>query len=169
MITICDPNFWQKLEDNNCTKLIAVVDSDFGVSKNQDIPWIFDDDLKFFKKVTQNFAIIMGRKTFFSIKNVPLKNRINCVLSRTIKKLNGVLTFDSFEAALKQYKNAWIIGGAEIYNYALKNNLVDYAIITQVHKRFESDKFIERSFLELFKKKTLFTVKYYDITSYLRV
>ena len=169
MITICDPSFCQKLEDNNCTKLIAIVDSDFGISKNENIPWIFDDDIRFFKTVTQNFAIIMGRKTFFSIANAPLKNRVNCVLSNTIKSLHGVLIFDSLEAALRQYKNAWIIGGAEIYNYALRNNLVDYSVITQVHKKFESDKFIEKSFLESFKKKILFTTENYDITSYLRV
>lgn len=168
MITICDPNFWQKLKDDDYTKLIALVDADFGVSKNENIPWSFDDDLKFFQEVTQNFAIVMGRKTFFSIPNAPLKNRINCVVSRTIKKIDGTLVFNSLEMALEKYKNAWIIGGAEIYNSALKNNLVDYAVITQVHKQFGADKFIEQSLLQSFKKKKLFTSENYDITSYLR-
>ena len=42
MITICEPNFWQKLKDDDCAKLIALVDADFGVSKNENIPWSFE-------------------------------------------------------------------------------------------------------------------------------
>lgn len=168
MITIYDPNFWQKLKDDKCKKLIALVDADFGISKYENIPWTFDEDMHFFRKVTQNFAVIMGRRTFFSISRAPLKNRINCVVSRTIKKLNGAFVFNSLETALEQYRNAWIIGGAEIYNYALKNNLVDYAIITQIHKKFGANKFIEQMLLKNFKKKILFTAENYDITSYLR-
>ena len=67
MITICDLNFWQKLKDDKCKKLIALVDADFGISKYENIPWTFDEDMHFFRKVTQNFAVIMGRNTFFSI------------------------------------------------------------------------------------------------------
>lgn len=168
MITICDPNFWQKLGNDDCTKLIVVVDADFGISKGGSIPWAFGDDLDFFRGVTQDFAVIMGRRTFFSIPNAPLKNRVNCVISRTIKRINGAFVFNSPDRALEKYKNAWIIGGGEIYNYALKNNLVDYAVVTQIHKSFEADKFIEQSLLKSFKKQKLFTAKNYDITSYLR-
>lgn len=170
MITICDASFYWKLQDKNCTKLIAIVDKNFGVSKNGGVPWAFDDDLKFFKAMTENSTIIMGRKTFFSIPNAPLKNRVNCVISRTLKKLKGAFVFDSLEKALAQRKNAWVIGGAAIYNYALKNNLIDYVLITQVNKNQNADSFIESSFLESFNRKILAEHKnIYSVTSYLRV
>lgn len=174
MITISDPNFYRKLNSEILIKLIAIVDEDWGVSKNGTVPWSFEDDLKFFKNVTSNSTIIMGRKTFFSIQKAPLKNRINCVISSTLKKtkisknFDNIFVFPSLEKAIKQYPNSWIIGGAKLYNYALKNNLVDWAIITQVHQKFSADNFMDTNFLKLFRKEIIFEGNNYDITSYLR-
>ena len=115
MITISDPNFYRKLNSEILIKLIAIVDEDWGVSKNGTVPWSFEDDLKFFKNVTSNSTIIMGRKTFFSIQKAPLKNRINCVISSTLKKtkisknFDNIFVFPSLEKAIKQYPNSWII------------------------------------------------------------
>lgn len=177
MITICDPNFWTKLADKDCTKLIAIVDSDWGVAKNGEIPWAFEEDRTFFKRLTENSTVIMGRKTFESIPNPPLKNRINCVISKTItnkpsltniKKLSDIELYGSIEEALQRHKNAWIIGGAEIYNYALRNFLVDYAVVTRVYKRTNADKFIEKAILvsQTYRKTILFQGESYNITSY---
>lgn len=168
MIIISDPNFYQKLNSKVCLKLIAIVDEDWGVSKNGTVPWSFDDDLEFFKKATGDSTIIMGRKTFFSIPKTPLKNRTNCVISRTLKSLDGAFVFCSLEKAIEQYPNSWIIGGAEIYNYALRNNLVEWAVITQVHQKFSADNFIDSNLIKSFRKEVLFQGNNYDITSYLR-
>lgn len=174
MITICDRNFWQKSDDDNCVKLIAVVDKNFGISKNGSIPWSFKEDLLFFKKVTENRPVIMGRTTFFSIKNAPLPNRVNCVISKNEKIVTGAFVFDSPEAAIEKYRGAWIIGGEKIFNYALSHELVDYAVITQVNKNYNADTFLDCEKIsdeKKFQKTVLFRDENlrYTITSYLRV
>lgn len=151
-------------------KLIAVVDEKFGVSKNGGIPWSFREDLKFFKTHTENRVVVMGRKTFFTIPNAPLKNRINCVVSKTLKTLeNNAELFSSLEAVIEKYKNIydiWIIGGAELYNYSLNKKMIEYALVTQVHKDFEADNFLDTFLLSDFQKKILFDSKNYSIYEY---
>lgn len=65
-----------------------------GIGKNGDLPWRLAKEMKHFAKITsmttdpamQN-AIVMGRKTWQSIpaKRRPLANRLNVVLSKTMK------------------------------------------------------------------------------------
>jgi dihydrofolate reductase len=46
------------------------------------IPWYIKADLQRFRELTTNHIVIMGRKTFESLPNGPLKNRINIVITR---------------------------------------------------------------------------------------
>ncbi len=150
-------------------KLIAIVDEKFGVSKDGCIPWSFREDLKFFKIHTENCVVVMGRKTFFTILSAPLKNRINCVVSRTLKTLENAELFSSLETVIEKYKNIhdiWIIGGAELYNYSLNKKIIEYALVTQVHKDFESDNFLDAPLLSNFRKEILFDSKNYSIYEY---
>jgi dihydrofolate reductase len=148
-------------------KLIAITDADFGISKGGKVPWQFKDDLKFFKKQTENSVVMMGRNTFFSIPNAPLKQRINCVISKTLGSIAGVEVFESIESAVRKYPSCWIIGGAELYNYSLQKKLVKYALITQVHKRFCADTFIDESLLNDFIKNVIIKNKTYSIYEYI--
>ena len=66
---------------------------------DNDLPWNLKDDLAHFKKYTLNKIIIMGRKTFESIGR-PLPNRINYVISRTVKEIDGADVFDNLETAM---------------------------------------------------------------------
>jgi len=134
-------------------KLLAIVERNFGLSKDGKIPWEFREDRALFKKLTKDSVVIMGRNTFFSHKNFPLKDRVNCVITKqTIPK---VVCFSSLEEAIKNYPDAWIIGGAEIYNYALQKDLIDEAIITKVNREYEADKFLEVKYLENFDRELL--------------
>ncbi|GHU11552.1 hypothetical protein FACS189449_03240 [Alphaproteobacteria bacterium] len=153
-------------------KLIATVDQKFGISKNAEIPWRFSEDMRFFRKNTENCVVVMGRKTFFSIPNAPLINRINCILSKMPATsapmassaidiyadcgCNRVEVYSAVNDIVCKYMDFWVIGGSEIYDYFLKNHLVDYALITQVHRDHNADKFIDESLLAEFQKKTLF-------------
>ena len=138
-------------------KLIAVTDSNFGISKNEQIPWAFSDDLRFFRENTLHQVVIMGRKTYFSLPNGPLINRKNCVISTKYKELPGAEVFSTLEAAIFKYHDAWIIGGAEIYNYSLSHQLIQRALITIVNKNYNADKAIDKKLLP-----TTFTTLYYD-------
>ena len=52
--------------------LIWAQDSNGGIGINNELPWHISEDLKNFKSLTKNFAIIMGRKTWDSLKIKPL-------------------------------------------------------------------------------------------------
>ncbi len=142
-------------------KLIAIVEKNFGLSKNGEIPWEFNEDRVFFQKMTLNSVVIMGKNTFFSHKNFPLKNRINCVITKT--NIPNVICFSTLEEAIESYPDAWIIGGAQLYNYALQKNLIDEAIITQVNQKYEADTFLNIKYLKNFSRELITNEKTYGI------
>lgn len=142
-------------------KLIAIVEKEYGLSKDRKIPWEFGEDRAFFQKMTLNSVVIMGKNTFFSHKNFPLKNRINCVITKT--KIPNVICFSTLEEAVEHYPDSWIIGGAELYNYALQKNLIDEAIITQVDQEYEADTFLNTKYLKNFDRKLMKKEKNYSI------
>ena len=78
---------------------LVAVSNDLVIGVNNDLPWNLKDDLAHFKKYTLNKIIIMGRKTFESIGR-PLPNRINYVISRTVKEIDGAHVFDNLEDAM---------------------------------------------------------------------
>lgn len=104
--------------------------------------------MKHFKRVTvgteeQNNAVVMGRKTWESIppKFRPLAHRTNLVLTRQDpSKLNlppGVLAASSLQEAYDKLKcqsvdEIYLIGGAELYQQALKDGVVNKVVYTEV-------------------------------------
>lgn len=154
-------------------KLIACVDSRFGISKGGEIPWGFKNDLEFFHKQTLNQAVIMGRKTWLTLPGLFLNKRMNCVLSRStekyaemVKAIKNLAFFSELETALEKYPEAWVIGGSEIYNYALKNGFIDYALITFVKRDFGADSFLQEKYLKSLKKNVIFNEEKYSIFEY---
>ena len=101
---------------------MIVASSNNGViGKTGQIPWHQPADLKYFKSVTLNKAIIMGRKTWESLGR-PLPKRRNMVLTRDANfQAEGVEVFSSMTAVLDtvDHVEAVIIGGGEIYRLAM--------------------------------------------------
>ncbi len=143
--------------------IIVAIDKNFGIGKNNSIPWHLSADLKHFANVTttvhdpkkQN-AVIMGRKTFESIPESrrPLKNRLNIILTRTIKPIypKGVFTFWDFDLALelekihlladtKEVENIFVIGGGEVFKQAINHPLCQKIYLTQINHAFDCDTF----------------------------
>jgi len=120
------------------------------IGKDGTLPWHIPEDLKHFKRLTSGSQVVMGRKTFDSL-NMPkgLPNRQNFVVSRNAPKVRGydpeVTYRTSVEDALlsaslcSQSPNTFIIGGATIYEHALKNNLVDEMHISFVKEQYDGD------------------------------
>jgi len=134
----------------NPLNAIVSVDSQFGFSKQNCIPWNIKKDKSHFAKLTKNNVIIMGRLTYESI-GFPLTNRINIVVSST--KIEDILTCSSIEEAveegLKLYFNKtiqkiFIIGGENLYNYALNSMLMENFYVSKVQNNYECDKFLNR-------------------------
>ena len=113
-----------------------VLDKGWPMGKNGAMPWNNKADLKWFKDTTTGHPVIMGRKTYEAIGH-PLKNRTNIVVTSTngfqARNGNDVKVVADVEEAIAYAKTIdeeiFIIGGASIFNYALKNNLVDRVYI----------------------------------------
>ena len=84
----------------NC-ELIVAFNKKNVIGNNNTIPWYVPEDLLYFKNITKDNIIIMGRKTFDSLPNGPLKNRIHIVITnQTLRNTDQVFYIkfeDSFE------------------------------------------------------------------------
>jgi dihydrofolate reductase len=108
------------------------------IGVNNDLPWYIPEDLRHFKEITSGHAVIMGRKTFESIVGrlgKPLPNRRNIVItSNSSKVYDGAFAAPSLEKALAMIKdeNAYIIGGASVFEASLKMRIVDKIYATEI-------------------------------------
>ncbi len=66
--------------------LIAAMDKNRLIGRNNELPWHLPADLAHFKSITLGKPIVMGRRTFDSIGK-PLPHRRNIVITQT-KKFN---------------------------------------------------------------------------------
>ena len=82
---------------------VVAMSNNWVIGVNNDLPWSLKDDLAHFKKYTTGKIMIMGRKTYESIGR-PLPNRVNYVISSTIKDIEGVSIFTSLEDAIEAAK-----------------------------------------------------------------
>lgn len=119
--------------------LVAIVDENMGLGKDNQLLCYLPADLQHFKSVTMGKPIIMGRKTYESIGK-PLPGRMNIVLSHESLSIDGVHVVSSLEAALEITQHepeVMIIGGASIYEQAIQ--LAHQIYLTVIHHQFEAD------------------------------
>ena len=98
------------------------------------LPWHLSEDLKYFKRVTSGYPVIMGRTTYFSLPFRPLKGRKNIVLNLGGDPIPEVICANSFEeafAAAEPCEKSFIMGGASVYRAAI--DMMDRLFITHVH------------------------------------
>lgn len=131
--------------------IIVAYSKNMGIGYNNTILWKLKSDLKKFYKMTvgnKNNAIIMGKNTWLSIVNKPLKNRDNLILTNTLKIDNNqnVKTFNNIENIIKycynkNYDDVWIIGGEKVYKDFLNNynNLIKYIYVTYLDNVYKCD------------------------------
>ncbi|WJF91376.1 dihydrofolate reductase [Paraburkholderia bonniea] len=112
------------------------------IGRNNQLPWRLPEDLAFFKRTTMGAPIIMGRKTHESIGRA-LPGRRNIVVTRdATRRFTGCDTATSLAEALTlaaqdQAPEAFLIGGAQLYNEGL--GYADKLIVTEISADFEGD------------------------------
>ena len=137
---------------------LVAVSNDLVIGVDNDLPWNLKDDLAHFKKYTLNKIIIMGRKTFESIGR-PLPNRINYVISRTVKEIDGANVFDNLDDAMlaaEKHNDEMgiineivIIGGGYLFKETLP--VMNKLVITKVDCNVLGDIYYPKVEMEKFK------------------
>ena len=115
---------------------IVAVDENFGIGFNNQLLEHIPEDLKRFKQLTTNKTIIMGRKTWESLPNKPLPNRLNIVVTSKERSFEEMTLFTSFEEVYSRAthimpEDEWfIIGGGSIYKEFLP--ICDKVYLTKI-------------------------------------
>lgn len=134
---------------------IVAVDRNLAIGKGGQLPWHYSADMKFFKETTIGNAVVMGRRTWNTLKG-PLKDRQNIVLTRdgrfspdervlVMNNVDSVLTF-----AAGRDEHLFVMGGAKVYE-AFRPHIERW-LVTEVPLSVEgADTFMPANFLEGFE------------------
>jgi dihydrofolate reductase len=99
--------------------MIAAVGRNFEIGRGNNLPWKCPADLRLFRELTHGFTVIMGRKTAESLgKALPGRRNVMLTRSSDIEVPQGI-QFASVERCLREFPNAWVIGGAAVYEAML--------------------------------------------------
>ena len=157
--------------------LIVCADNNFGIGKNNTLPWNYSKDLEFFRNSTLSNnskkinIVIMGNNTFKSIpeKHRPLKQRLNIVLTKDkelynynedlnildtkLVYFNDIISILYYLDKNKKYINdVWVCGGSYIYTKFLELHIVNNIYLTSiVNLNFDCDTFFPNKYLKHFQ------------------
>ena len=128
---------------------IVAVDENWGIGYQGQLLEHLPPDMKYFKELTMDNIVIMGRKTWDSLPIKPLQGRRNIILSRTLQRDSWIyddqahyiqFTPEVTEHDLKAFQNScnhlFVIGGGEIYKQLLP--YCDRVYVTKILKKFEN-------------------------------
>jgi dihydrofolate reductase len=134
---------------------IVAVDRNLAIGKGGRLPWRYSADMKFFKETTTGNAVVMGRRTWLTLKG-PLKDRQNIVLSREgdLQSSGSVVVMRDVDSVLdltrKQDTHLFVIGGASVYQAFIPH--IERWIVTEVPLAVEgADTFMPANFLDGFE------------------
>lgn len=126
--------------------LIAAVAENGVIGRGNAIPWRLKSDMQRFKAMTMGKPVVMGRKTFSSLRG-PLPGRTNIVMTRDANfQAAGIVVTTSFDTARsaalgdalrRLATEIVVIGGADIYAQWI--GMADRLEVTEVHIRPDGD------------------------------
>ncbi|WP_341815011.1 dihydrofolate reductase [Wolbachia endosymbiont (group A) of Chalcis sispes] len=152
---------------------IMAVDPKGVIGINNGLPWHYPSELDHFRQVTDKQVIVMGRKTFETMPQNILKDRIPVVFSRN--KLNSCFNrgvkctiISSMQEFLSiqsnwSYPQIFVIGGAQIAHLFLEYNLISEFIMTEIYKPYKGDVYFNLTLLDGWHKTILTKTKDYTI------
>lgn len=112
------------------------------IGSNNELPWHLPNDFKYFKNKTWGMPVIMGRKSYESLKK-SLPGRINIVVtSKKDLQAEDIFVVDNINAAIVKAQESdatetFIIGGGEIFKQTI--DIVSRIYLTRVHANIEGD------------------------------
>ena len=135
--------------------IIACVGENLELGKNNDLIFHIKEDMQYFKEITLNHIVVMGRKTFESLPGM-LPKRRNIVLQLPNESnIDGVEIFNDIPSIIEAVKNedeAFIIGGASIYRQFLE--YANKLYLTEVNEKcHDAEVYFPKFDKRKFKKK----------------
>jgi dihydrofolate reductase len=128
--------------------LIVAVAENGVIGAKGGLPWRLSSDLKTFRRLTMGKPVIMGRKTFETLKK-PLDGRDNIVVTRdpafeaagvtALASLGEAITLARVLALTKGVDEIMVIGGEDIFRAALP--LAERIYWTAVHASPAGDRY----------------------------
>lgn len=126
--------------------LIVAVDNNWAIGNKGDLLVSIPADHKYFRQMTMNNVVILGRKTLAGFPNgLPLAGRDNIIMSKNpeFEAKGGIIVHSKEELfeVLKDYKDReiFVIGGGKIYEMLLP--YCKYAYVTKIDYNYEADTF----------------------------
>ena len=123
---------------------IVAADNNWGIGYQNRLLVSIPSDMKFFRQKTTGNVVVMGRKTLESFPNgLPLKNRVNIVLTKNknyqVKDAVIVHSEEELLEELKKYpsEKIYVIGCESIYKMMLPYS--DTVYVTKLDRAFQAD------------------------------
>lgn len=129
-------------------RAIVACDDNLGIGLNGDMPWgRIPQDLRWFRECTMGKVVVMGRRTWDSIGQMPLAGRINVVM--TTRSLPGLDQSDvySIKGTASQVvdwvksvwdeADVWFMGGANVYEQAFP--ICEEVYVTRIAGAYRCD------------------------------
>jgi dihydrofolate reductase len=120
--------------------LVAAVAANGIIGAGGKLPWHIPGELRHFKRLTLGHPVIMGRRTWESLKG-PLPGRENIVVTRTPGyEAPGAAVATSLSGALALCIGepvAFVIGGTRLFEEALP--LAAGMVLTEIRRDYEGD------------------------------
>ena len=125
------------------------------IGRDGTLPWSLPDEMAHFRSTTLGHPIIMGRKTFDSMRRKPLPKRQNIVMSRSELAYAGVQHARDMTTALTIARESgsdecFVIGGSAIYDAVfpvadrLYETIIDVEITGDVYfPEYEANEWVE--------------------------
>jgi dihydrofolate reductase len=125
--------------------LIVAASENNAIGKNNQLLWRLPNDTQFFKNTTWGMPVIMGRKTYESLRNEPLPGRFNIVITHhkdAVPENEKVQVASTLQAAIELAKKTdcrevFIIGGGKVYADAI--SMANKIYLTRVHTSLDGD------------------------------
>ena len=134
---------------------IVAVDRNLAIGKAGSLPWHYSADLKFFKQTTIGNAVVMGARTWASLKK-PLPERMNIVVTTKpdAAPVDSVIRLPTVASVLTLAQtlttDLFVVGGAKVYEAFLPH--IERWIVTEIPLSVaDADTFMPANFLEGFE------------------
>ncbi len=131
----------------NCKiSIIAAMTKDRVIGFNNKLPWAIKEELQYFKNITLNHVLVMGKNTFASLGYKSLPKRFSIVISSSLSNEFGdnVIIVKNIDEALnfitiKNIAEVMIIGGAKIYEQFIP--IADNLYLSIIKDNYPGDTF----------------------------